>query len=127
MFERYAIELVMISMDTVEQAALMRKRDSLWCRLLADPKLAVIRQYGLVNRSPIAKTFWVFGLPVGMVLGFRDMAIPTGLIIDEHGVVRWIDQSDDYRIRADRSRVEAAIAEVFQPVESAETSGMQTG
>lgn len=122
-FDRYGVELVAISMDTVEQAASMRVRDDLWCTLLADPELKVIDQYGLVNRSVIAKTWWVLGLPIGMVAGKKQMAIPTSILLSENGTVKWIDQSDDYRIRADRARVERALDEAFQPLESA---GMQS-
>jgi len=41
------------------------------------------------------------------------MAIPTSLLIDEHGVIRWIDQSDDYRLRSSNERVLQAVREAF--------------
>lgn len=41
------------------------------------------------------------------------MAIPTTLILDEEGIVRWINQADDYRIRGDRERTEQALIDVF--------------
>jgi hypothetical protein len=41
------------------------------------------------------------------------MAIPTTLLVDEDGIVRWIDQADDYRIRSDTARVLTAAAEAF--------------
>ena len=41
------------------------------------------------------------------------MAIPTSLLIDERGVIRWIDQADDYRLRSGEQRVLEAIDGVF--------------
>jgi hypothetical protein len=41
------------------------------------------------------------------------MAIPTTLILDEDGIVRWIDQAEDYRLRGDRTRTEGALREAF--------------
>ena len=41
------------------------------------------------------------------------MAIPTTLLIDEKGIIRWIDQADDYRLRSDNERVMTAVREVF--------------
>ena len=84
--------------------------------LLADPELEVIGRFGLRHHrtlrfsSPVLR---LFGLPLGLPVGFEAMAIPTTLLVDEHGIVRWIDQADDYRIRSDAERVTSAIAEVF--------------
>ena len=41
------------------------------------------------------------------------MAIPTSLLIDENGVIRWIDQTDDYRLRSSNERVLKAVREAF--------------
>ena len=41
------------------------------------------------------------------------MAIPTTLLIDENGIIQWIDQSEDYRLRASMERVMAAVEKAF--------------
>ena len=41
------------------------------------------------------------------------MAIPTTLLVDEGGVIRWIDQADDYRLRSSQERVLQAVKEAF--------------
>jgi hypothetical protein len=41
------------------------------------------------------------------------MAIPTSLLVDENGVIRWIDQTDDYRLRSSNERVLQAVSEAF--------------
>ena len=43
----------------------------------------------------------------------KAMSIPTSILIDEKGVVVWIDQSDDYRIRSSEERVIKAIEGVL--------------
>ena len=85
-------------------------------RLLCDPELEVIRQYGLEHHKAIefsTGSFTIFGMPLALVPSFKTMAIPTTLLIDEQVIVRWIDQADDYRIRSDDARVRAAIEKVF--------------
>ena len=50
---------------------------------------------------------------VGIIPAVKTMAIPTTLLVDEEGVVRWIDQTDDYRMRSDPDRVFGAVQEAF--------------
>ena len=66
--------------------------------MLADHDLAVTRLYGLENTAPKLKPPGVPGLP-----------IPTTILADADGVVRWIDQADDYQIRSKPDRVLTAI------------------
>ena len=93
------IELVAISTDTPEQIRAGRAKHGAKVTLLADPDLSVTKQYGLVNRP---------GLAPG---GIRALPIPTTLLVDAHGVVRWIDQATDYAVRSNPERVLAAIRE----------------
>jgi hypothetical protein len=41
------------------------------------------------------------------------MAIPTTLLIDEEGIVRWIDQTDDYRLRSHNERILEVVESTF--------------
>jgi peroxiredoxin len=91
------IALVAISADTPEQIRAGRGKHGARATLLADPALAVTAQYGLVNRK---------GLVAG---GWRRMPIPTTILVDAEGVVRWIDQATDYQVRSHPERVRAAI------------------
>ena len=52
-------------------------------------------------------------MPLALVPSYKAMAIPTTLLIDEDGIVRWIDQADDYRLRSDGERVMGAVERVF--------------
>jgi peroxiredoxin len=44
---------------------------------------------------------------------FQAMAIPTTLLIDETGTIRWVEQTDDYRLRSNNQRVMEAVETAF--------------
>ena len=111
------VELYALSKDSVEDAARHRERDGLTkTTLLSDPDLEVIRAYGLEHLKALEFStgrFTLFGIPLALVPSYKAMAIPTTLLIDENGVVRWIDQAEDYRLRSDGERVMGAVRELF--------------
>ena len=114
LLDQYNVKVVALSKDTVAQAAKHKKRDNLTFTLLADPKLKVIDKYGLIHRNGFEFfTIFLWGFPLGVPIGFRRMAIPTTLLIDENGIVRWIDQADDYRLRGDERRIKNALENLF--------------
>jgi peroxiredoxin len=91
------IALVAISADTPEQIRAGRAKHGARVTLLADPELAVTKQYGLLNRK---------GLAPG---GIRHLPIPTTILVDAAGIVRWLDQASDYQVRSHPDRVLAAV------------------
>ena len=91
------IALVAISAEAPEQIRAGRAKHGAQVTLLADPDLSVTKQYGLVNRRGLAPS------------GLRRLPIPTTLLVDAAGVVRWIDQASDYTVRSHPERVLAAI------------------
>lgn len=91
------IALLAISADTPEEIRAGRAKHGARVTLLADPELAVTKQYGLLNRK---------GLAPG---GIRHLPIPTTILVDAAGVVRWIDQASDYQVRSHPDRVLAAV------------------
>ena len=112
----HGLTMLALSKDTVADAAHHKKRDGLSFTLLSDPELEVIRQFGLEHHKAIefsTGSFTLFGIPLALVPSVKTMAIPTTLLIDEQGIVRWIDQADDYRIRSDNQRVMNAAAKLF--------------
>jgi len=115
---RYNVQVIALSNDTVIQADTHAKRDKLAITLLSDPELNVIKQYGVEHQkaagfeSDNIKT--IFGIPMAMgPIKFRSMSIPTSLLIDENGIIQWIDQSEDYRLRASKDKIMAAINQCF--------------
>jgi peroxiredoxin len=91
------IALVALSADTPEQIRAGRAKHGARATLLADPELVVTRQYGLLNRKGLSPS------------GIRVLPIPTTILVDAAGVVRWIDQATDYQVRSHPERVLAAI------------------
>ena len=114
--DEHGVNLIALSKDTVEEAATHKTHDGLSMTLLADPKLDFIRQYGFEHHKALGfKTgsFALFGIPLALTPSFKTMAIPTSLLVDENGVIRWIDQTDDYRLRSSNERVLQAVNEAF--------------
>ena len=100
----------------MEEAAIHKNRDNLNLKLLSDAQLAVIRQYGVEHHKAIGfttGTVMLGGIPLALTPSFKTMAIPTSLLIDENGVIQWIDQADDYRIRSNGERVLQAVQSAF--------------
>jgi peroxiredoxin len=115
--DEYGVSLVALSKDTVEEAATHKTRDKLNLTLLSDPDLDVIRQYGVEHHKALGfKTggFALFTIPLALTPSFKTMAIPTTLLVDEDGVIQWVDQTDDYRLRSSEDRVLQAVKDAFR-------------
>jgi hypothetical protein len=65
--------------------------------MLADRDLTVTDRYGLRNQK-------IQSGPPG-----RPQPVPTSILADADGVIRWIDQSETYQRRSDPARVRAAL------------------
>lgn len=72
---------------------------------LADPKTEVIRRYDLVHSGAAAGTG-------------TDIARPAEILIDPTGTIRWVDLTEDYRVRA---RPETVL-EVFDQLSGKEST-----
>ncbi len=84
--------------DTPEKIRAGRHKHRLQGTLLSDRKLEVTDLYGLRNQAVNTGPPGVPGQPV-----------PTTILADAQGVVRWIDQSEDYQRRSDPEYVLAAL------------------
>ena len=73
----------------------MAQRLHLGYRFVADPDLAVTRRYGLVHAR---------GGPQG-----EDVPIPTTVVLDRAGVVRWLWISNNLQTRPDPDHVLRAV------------------
>ena len=88
-----------LSSDTVEKTVAGMGRHGLRAVMLSDPDLVVTDRYNLRNPKN-------FALKSGIIV---PLAIPTTFLVDASGIVRWIDQANDYQQRSDPDRVLAAI------------------
>jgi peroxiredoxin len=71
--------------------------------MLSDSDLHVTRQFGIENTNTSFRPPGIMGLP-----------IPTTILTDAKGIVRWIDQSDDYMVRSEPERVLAVLERELQ-------------
>jgi len=93
--------MVTVSPDTVAETARMKAKYGFGMRMLSDESLAVADLYKVKHDKGLAAA------PGRKIM--RPLVIPTAILVDADGIVRWIDQTDDYRIRSDADRVLAAV------------------
>jgi len=114
----YGVTVVAISKDSPDAVAAHVLRDGLTFTMLSDADLSVIRAHGLLHEGALEfRTFYLgpWRFPLGWPTGFKSMAIPTTLLLDEQHVVRWVDQAEDYRVRGNELRTRAALEAAFGP------------
>jgi len=76
--------------------------------MLADPDVKVILEMGISNQAfPAINAVVNKALPGNV----KVLPIPTTVLIDAAGTVRWIDQSENYQQRADPDKVLGALKE----------------
>ncbi len=92
------VRIVTICTDTPAKILAGHAKHGLQATMLSDRTLSVTRLYGLENQAIHSGPPGVPGLPV-----------PTTLLADADGTVRWMDQSENYQRRSDPEIVSAAL------------------
>jgi peroxiredoxin len=77
---------VAISVDAPDVSAELCRRAGYTYTFLSDPNAEVIQRYDLLH-------------PGGGVNG-QDIARPAEFLLDSSGVVRWVNLTEDFRVRA---------------------------
>jgi len=95
------VQLVTLCTDTPEQIRSAKGKHGLRAVMLSDREARVIDQLGIRNQ----------GFHSGIPGGARALPIPTTVLVDAGGIVRWIDQSENYQRRSDPDRVLGALRE----------------
>ena len=85
---------VAVSVDAPAQSADLRKKAGYTYTFLSDPDAKVIRRYDLLHR--------------GAGENGHDIARPAELLIDATGTVRWVNLTEDLRVRARPEQMLAA-------------------
>jgi peroxiredoxin len=93
--EKAGVEIVAVSPDPNARSHEMAQRLHLGYHFVADPDLAVTRRYGLVHAR-------------GGQQG-EDVPIPTTVVLDRDGVVRWLWISNNFHVRPDPNEVLRAV------------------
>ena len=93
--------MVTVSTDTPEQIKAKRHKHGLQAIMLSDRQVELIDELGIRNQ----------GFHSGIPGEARALPIPTTVLIDTNGIVRWIDQQANYQQRSDPTMVKAALKE----------------
>jgi len=94
------VGIVTVSTDKPGEIARNRAKHGVAATMLSDTDLKVTSLYNIRNEKNIYPG------------GLGPLPIPTTFLVDAGGVVRWIDQSEDYQLRSQPERVLAAIEQL---------------
>jgi peroxiredoxin len=98
-FRARGVEVVGISVDSNEDSRKLCQSRGYTFPFLSDPKTEVIRRYGVLHAR------------AGM--NNQDIARPAEFLVDASGVIRWVNLTDDIRVRARPENVLRAIDELL--------------
>jgi peroxiredoxin len=94
-FHERGAEVVAISVDSPAESQKLCQSRGYSFPFLSDPNAAVIRRYGVLH-------------PKGGEDG-KDIARPAEFLLDAGGTIRWVNLTDDFRVRARPEAVLEAI------------------
>jgi peroxiredoxin len=89
------VQILAISPDPNERSQQLAERLRARYRFLTDRDLAVTRRYGLLHARGGNKG--------------QDVPRPTTVVLDRHGVVRWLQLADTIQVRPDPTDVARAV------------------
>ena len=94
-FHQRGVEVVAVSVDAPDESQKLCQSRGYSFPFLSDPKAETIRQYGVLHAKGGE--------------GGKDIARPAEFLVDATGTIRWVNLTDDFRVRA---RPESVLAEV---------------
>ena len=97
-FEAAGVRPVAISVDTPEQSRKLASKTGYTFPMLSDPTAETIRRYDLLHKS-------------GGLEG-ADVSRPAEFLVDSSGTVRWVNFTEDIRVRARADAMLAAAKEI---------------
>ena len=97
-FDKRDVQIVTVCTDTPEKIRAGHGKHDLRATMLSDRKLEVTNRYGLRNHAVNTGPPGIPGQPV-----------PTTILADAQGIVRWIDQSENYQRRSEPDYVLGAL------------------
>jgi peroxiredoxin len=85
-FRARGIAIAAISVDSNDESRRLCQSEGYAFQFLSDPKAEIIRRYGVLHP--------------GGGEGGHDIARPAEFLVDTTGTIRWINLTDDIRVRA---------------------------
>ena len=101
-FRARKVEIAAISVDSSEESRKLCESQGYTYTFLSDPKAEVIHRFGVAH--------------AGAGDGGRDIARPAEFLVDAQGTVRWVNLTEDYRIRARPETVLKAVEGILPAV-----------
>ena len=89
--EEVGIRPVAISVDSPEDSRKLSEQAGYTFPFLSDPKAEVARRYDLVH--------------AGAGINGEDIARPAEFLVDSSGVVRWVNLTENYYVRAQPEQI----------------------
>ena len=89
------MQLYAVSVDPPETSEALRQRLKSSFTFLSDPDGKVLDLLNIRHRGGHEQ---------------RDIAYPTQVLVDKHGIVRWTFESENFRVRARPDEIFAALA-----------------
>ena len=99
MLDNAGIQILTVSTDKPAEIKAGHGMHGLGATMLADPQLKIIDQFGYRNKN--INNFRMPGRP--------GLPVPTTLLVNSEGKVRWRDQSANYTQRSDPDYIADAI------------------
>jgi peroxiredoxin len=85
-FEKLGVRVAAISVDSPSESQDLCRKAGYTYTFLSDPNTEAIRRYDLLHK--------------GAGMKGHDIARPAEFLIDSSGTIRWINLTDDLRVRA---------------------------
>ncbi len=85
-FEKLGVKPVAISVDSPAESQDLCRKAGYTYTFLSDPNAELIRRYDLLHK--------------GAGVNGHDIARPAEFLLDSSGTIRWINLTDDLRVRA---------------------------
>ena len=112
------VELIALSPQKPDGSLTMQQKHDLTFTVLSDPRNQIARPLGIVNppRSEEARAATAaFGIDVAATNadGTDDLPMPTAVIVDAEGVIRWIDVHPEYAFPTEPQAILDALGQVL--------------
>jgi peroxiredoxin len=100
-FEKLGVKPVAISVDSPSESQDLCRKAGYTYTFLSDPDAEAIRRYDLLHRGAGVKG--------------HDIARPAEFLVDSSGTIRWINLTDDLRVRARPDQMLQAASALASP------------
>jgi peroxiredoxin len=114
----FGLELIALSPQRPDGSLTMKQKHDLTFTVLSDPGNQIPRQLGTLNpprTDEVRAADAALGVDVASTNADRtdDIAMPTAIIVDARGVIRWIDVHPDYSVRTEPQVILDALTQVL--------------